>query len=889
MTFLTDVSFRLRALFRRDDMDADLAAELEHHLATQAGLYERAGMAPGEARRRARVDLGGLDYVSEVTRDVRGISIWETTMQDIRYAMRGLLRTPSFTIAAVVALGLGIGSATTVFSMLEAVVLRPLPYRDPQRLVTPWEMNLAKGLQHELMSPVNFVDYRALTSTFSDAAGWWRTEFVLGGDGGIEPIRVNGVEATTNVLDVLGVKPFLGQPFSGDSILRATSPQMLISYRLWRTHFGGDPGVVGEGVRLNGRGFTVIGVMPEGFNFPGKTDLWQGLQWSLAQHNRGAHFWEGIARLAPGVNVERANRDLAALTARLGASFKVTNAGWSARVVRLDHEVSGAFRPALFALLGASGLLLLIACINVANLLLARSTTRRREVALRSAIGASRSRVARLFLTESALLAVAGAILGCAIATVAVRGLLAWSPVAIPRAEDIGVNGWVLLFSTLITAATALAFGLAPSAAAAKTELVDALRDGTRGTAAASRRTRGTLVVVEVALAVTLLAGAGLMMRSVSSLLDADVGVDARSVVTGQVQLPDGAYRDIAKADLFFDRLTAALRSRSEIASVGIGYYLPLDVAYRLPFTLAGAPPLASGAGPTAQFHSVDHGFFGVLRAGVVSGRSFTRNDDAGAVPVVVVNQAFAKQHFPAGDAIGKRFVTDVRVIGPLGERIARGNEHEIVGIVRDVKNTSLREAAEPAVYFSARQFPYRTMHVIMRGRAADEAEAQLAAVLREEVRRLDRGLAVGEVRPLERVLASTIDPPRLIRMLLAVFAALALTLAAVGIYGILTFTVAERRREMSLRIALGAAPRGVLWMVVRQGLVLALVGFALGALGAGLAGQSISAFLYEVTAWDPVTIGGVLLVLLVVAGTACLAPGWHASREDPVRALRAD
>ncbi len=888
MTFLTEVSFRLRALFRRADMDAELAAELEHHLATQAGLYERAGVSPSEARRRARVDLGGLDYVSEVTRDVRGISIWETTMQDIRYAMRGLLRTPSFTIAAVVALGLGIGSATAVFSMLEAVVLKPLPYRDPQRLVTPWETNLAKGLHHELMSPVNFVDYRALTSTFSDAAGWWRTEFVLGGDGGIEPIRVNGVEATTNVLDVLGVKPFIGQPFSGDSILRATSPQMLISYRLWRTHFGGDPGVVGKAVRLNGRGFTVIGVMPDGFNFPGKTDLWQGLMWSLAQHNRGAHFWEGIARLAPGVSVERANRDLAALTARLGGSFKATNDGWSARVVRLDHEVSGAFRPALFALLGASGLLLLIACINVANLLLARSTTRRREVALRSAIGASRSRVARLFLTESALLAVAGAILGCAIAAVAVRGLLAWSPVAIPRAEDIGVNGWVLLFSTLITAATALAFGLAPSAAAAKTELVDALRDGTRGTAAASRRTRGTLVVVEVALAVMLLAGAGLMMRSVSSLLDADVGVDARSVVTGQVQLPDGAYHDIAKADLFFDRLTMALRARPEIGAVGIGYYLPLEVAYRLPFTLAGAPPPAPGAGPTAQFHSVDHGFLGVLRAGVVGGRSFTRNDDAGAVPVVVVNQAFAKQHFPAGDAIGKRLVTDVRVIGPLGERIARGNEHEIVGIVRDVKNTSLREAAEPAVYFSARQFPYRTMHVVMRGRVSDGAEAQLAAVLREEVRRLDRALAVGEVRPLERVLASTIDPPRLIRMLLAVFAALALTLAAVGIYGILTFSVAERRREMSLRIALGAAPSGVLWMVVRQGLVLALVGFALGALGAGLAGQSISAFLYEVTAWDPVTIGGVLLVLLVVAGTACIAPGWRASREDPVRALRA-
>jgi predicted permease len=791
--------------------------------------------------------------------------------------------------AAVVALGLGIGSATAVFSMLEGVVLRPLPYRDPQRLVTLWETKLAKGLHRELMSPVNFVDYRALTGTFSDVAGWWRTEFVLGGDAGIEPVRVNGVEATTNFLDVLGVKPFVGQSFSGDSLLRATSPQMLISHRLWRTHFGADPTLVGKPVHLNGRAFTVIGVMPEGFNFPGNADLWQGLTWVLSQHNRGAHFWEGVARLAPGVTVEHASRDLATLTARLGESFKATNDGWSARVVRLDHEISGAFRPALFALLGASGLLLLIACINVANLLLARSTTRRREVALRSAIGASRSRVARLFLTESALLAVGGATLGGVIAIVAVRGLLAWSPVAIPRAADIGVNSWVLVFSTLITATTVLVFGLAPSAAAARTELVDALRDGTRGTPSASRRTRGTLVVAEVALAVMLLAGAGLMMRSVSSLLDADIGVDTHDVMVGQVQLPHGAYRDIAKADLFYDRLTMALRARPEVAAVGIGYYLPLDVAYRLPFAIVGAAPPAPGAGPTAQFHSVDDGFFAVLRAGLVSGRWFTRMDDASAVPVVVANQAFAKQHFPAGDAIGKRIATGVRSMGPLGERIARGNEHEIVGVVRDVKNTSLRESAEPALYFSARQFPYRRMHVVMRGRASNGTEAQLAAVLREEVRRLDRGLAVGDVRPLERVLASTIDPPRLIRMLLVVFAVLALTLAAVGIYGILSFTVAERRREMSLRIALGAAPAGVLWMVVRQGLVLALVGFVLGAIGAGFAGQSISAFLYGVTAWDPVTIGGVLAVLLVVAGIACLAPAWRASHEDPVRALRAD
>ncbi len=885
MSLVTDLAYRLRAIFRRRDMDAELAAELEHHVATQVAIYERTGMSPGEARRRAAIDLGGYDSVSEATRDVRGISIWETTMQDLRYALRSLLRAPSFTVAAVVALGLGIGSATAVFSMLEAVILRPLPYREPERLVTLWETNLGKGLDHEQMSPVNFVDYRGLTRTFSDAAGWWRTEFVLDGDGGRDPIRVNGIEATTNFLDVLGVKPFVGPGFTGDSILRATSPQLLISHRLWLTRFGGNRSAIGSPLRMNGTTFTVVGVMPPGFTYPGKIDLWQGLTWPLTRHNRGAHFWEGVARLAPGVTPERADRDLAVLSVRLGESFTATNRGWTARVIPLDREIAGAFRPALFALLGASGLLLLIACINVANLLLARNATRQREVALRSALGANRSRVARLFLTESALLAIAGTLLGFAIAYVGVRGLLAWSPVEIPRAEDIGVNRWVLLFSTLITAATALGFGLAPTAASAKTNLVDALRDGARGTASGSRRTRGALVVAEVALAVTLLAGAGLMVRSVSSLLDEDIGADPLGVATGQVQLPY-SYQEWSRVDLFYDRLLDALRSRPEIASAGRSYYLPLDPAYRLPFTVVGAAPSAPGTAPTAQMHSVDDGYFGVLRATIVRGRSFTRADKADAVPVVIVNEAFAAQQFPAGDAIGKRIVSTVRYIGPLGARIVQGDEHEIVGIVRDIRNTSLREATEPALYFSARQFPYRTVHVVMRGRGA---QSQLASVLREEVRRLDPGLAIGAVKPLERILASTIDPPRLIRMLLAVFAALALTLAAVGIYGILTFTVAERRREMSVRIALGADPRGVLLMVMREGLVLALIGFAIGIVGSGIAGRSISAFLYQVTAWDPVTIGGVLAVLLVVAGVACLAPGWRASREDPARALRAD
>jgi putative ABC transport system permease protein len=389
-----------------------------------------------------------------------------------------------------------------------------------------------------------------------------------------------------------------------------------------------------------------------------------------------------------------------------------------------------------------------------------------------------------------------------------------------------------------------------------------------------------------VALAVMLLCGAGVVMRSVADLLDTDIGATPSGVVTAQVQLPSGSYRAYGRVDDFFERLTAALRARPEISDVGRGYYLPVEAAYRMPYVVSGKAAVAAQDAPTAQFHSIDDGYFRALRARMTQGRPFTRLDDSAAVPVAIVNESFARREFPDGNAVGRRLVINVTNVGPLGSRVVPGNEHEIVGVVADVKNTSLREPAEPAIYFSVRQFPYRSMHIVMRGKGD---VAVLGGVLRDEVRRLDPALVVGQPRRMEQVLASEVDPPRLLRLLLSVFATLALSLAAVGIYGILSYSVANRRREVSVRIALGAEPRGVLWMVVREGLALTVAGFAIGLGGVAIAGRSIAGFLYGVSSMDPLTIAGVLVVLVVVAGAACLAPAWRASNEDPAGALRAE
>ena len=877
---------RVAHIFNRGKRDNDLREEMQFHLTMKQRELEAAGFTPEQARDAARRALGNATYSRETSHDVWVAPEIESLWRDIPYALRSLRRTPSFTIAAVLALGLGTGSAAAVFSLLDGVVLRPLPYRDPQRIVMLSEVNHAKNLEHENLSPVNFVDYRGLTSVFDDAAGWWVPQVVLT-DGVNDPVRVPTVETSRNLFRVLGVAPQIGPSFTGDTGLAVNhNLEAVISDRLWRTRYNGDRAIVGKSVRLNGSDHLVVGVMPPGFDFPNGTDIWEGLNWQFAQHSRFAHFVGAIGRLRPGMTLEAANRELARLTTRLGQENPPSNQNWGARAVRLDQEIAGVFRPGLFALLGASAVLLLIACLNVANLLLARATARRREVAVRAAIGASRGRLVRLFFTESLVLAAMGAAVGLVVAVVSVKGLLAWSPIEIPRAGGIGVSAGVFAFAIVIAVATAVVFGLAPALSMSRANLSDALSEGAKGSSAAGGSMRGALVVAEVSLAVVLLCGAALLIRSVGRLMRESTGADATSVITTTVQLPDVAYRDWGRVARFYGSLGDALRAHAGVTAVGVTDRLPLDPGWREPYGLPGVASVSREDAPEAQIISVDDGYFAALRAPIVAGRNFDARDDSSSRPVVVVNETMARRVWPGEPALGKQLLLPWTAIGPLGMRLTKDTAHVVVGVVRDIKNTSLRDQAEPAIYYAQRQFPFRTMHVVVRGRGD---LAPLQAVLREEIRRLDPGLPVPEVKTLERVLRTSIDPSRFVMLLMTAFAVLALTIAAVGIYGILSYTVTRRRREIGIRLALGAEPAMIRRMVLRQGLTMAVIGCVVGVVGAQLGASLLSRFMYETRASDPLTLTTVVTAVIAVALVACAVPGWRASGEDPTRALRAE
>ena len=877
---------RLAHIVTRRQRDAELREEMQFHQTMKQRDLEAAGLRPDEARDASRRAMGNLTYHREASHAVWVPPDVESIWQDIPYAVRSLRRSPSFTIAAVLALGLGTGSAAAVFSMLDGVVLRPLPYREPQRIVMLWEVNHGKNLEQESLSPVNLVDYRNLTGVFEDVAGWWVPQVALT-DGVSDPLRVSAVETSRNLFRLLGVAPQIGPSFSADSGLHVSGNlEAVISHRLWHSRFNGDRSIVGKFARLNGNDHLIVGVMPPGFNFPGETDLWQGLKWNFTGHSRAAHFLGAVGRLRPGVTPETAERELSALASRLARDFPGTNTGWGVRAVRLDREIAGVFRPALFALLAASALLLVIACLNVANLLLARATTRRREVAVRAAIGASRARLLRLFFTESLVLAAMGSVVGLAVAVFSVKALLAWSPIQIPRAADIGLDARVLGFAIVVALMTAIVFGLAPAMTMSRADLNDALREGSKGSAGRRTSMRGALVVAEVSLAVILLCGAALLIRSVGRLLRESTGVDATSVVTATVQLPDAGYRDWLRVARFYSALGESMRVRADVAEVGAANFLPLDPGWRFTFGVPGVIAIGRDDAPEAQLHSVDDGYFAALRAPIVQGRGFEARDDSAGQAVVIVNEALVRHAWPGQDAVGKQLLLPWRGVGPLGRRMTSDTAHVVVGIVRDIKNTSLRESAEPAIYFSQRQFPFRAMQLVVRGRGDITS---LAGALREEIRRLDPGLPAPEVKALDRVLHTSVDPSRFVMLLMSVFAALALTIAAVGIYGILSYAVSRRRREIGIRMALGAEPRTIRRMVVREGLVMAIAGCVVGVAGAQLAARSLTKFMYGIRPSDLSTLAAVVAVVIGVALIACVVPGWRASGEDPTRALGAE
>ncbi|MGH7460311.1 MAG: ADOP family duplicated permease, partial [Longimicrobiales bacterium] len=706
-----EIERRLRGADLSSGSEADVIEELEQHLEDRYRELRQGGVEESEAVRVALEELQGQEPLRLALRNVkqrpdstvalgeqrrRGVSgVW----QDVRYALRMFRKNAGFTAAAMLALGLGAGAATAVFSLLEGVVLRPLPYARPDRLVMLFETNEQKSLDHEPFSPVTMMEYRRLEGAFQDVAGWWRPEVNLVDNAG-DPIRVSTVEASENLFAVLGVNVALGRTFPQDATLHGQEPEVLISDRLWRTRFGADPSVAGRSIRMNGQALIVVGVMPPGFHFPDDTDAWQRLSWDLEQHNRAARFMGVVGRLRPAVSVEQANAEMNGLARRLETEYPRSNQGWKARAIPLRADVAGVFGPGLLALFGAAGLLLLIACINVANLLLARSSARQTEVALRSALGASRLRLLRQFLLESLVLSAGGALVGLLVAVTAVRGFLRWTPIEIPRADEVSVNFAVLGFTALTTIVTAIIFGLAPALLASRVNLQVALKESTRAaTGRAGRMARSVLVVAEVALAVALLAGAGLLIRTINALMHENTGVQPGTAISVDLQLPYNGYPDWPAVERFYSTLLPALRARSPISSVGASNFMPLETGWRMPYRLPGSAPARANEQTLAQYHTVDEGYFQTLGVRLLRGRFFAARDAAGAPGVVVVNESFARLLWPGENPVGNQIHAVRGNVGPLGGSLSENDLHEVIGVVADVKNTSIKMAAEPAIY----------------------------------------------------------------------------------------------------------------------------------------------------------------------------------------------
>jgi predicted permease len=802
---------------------------------------------------------------------------------DLRFAFRQLRRAPAFAAVAIATLGLGTGAATAIFSIVDTVLLQPLPYRQPDQLVAIWETNVEKALPKERLSPVNFMDYRGLESVFADAAGWWRPDVNLA-EPGADPVRVNTIETSGNLFQLLGVGTQLGPGFPHDGPFYARDTIAVISDRLWRQRYNADPQIVGRVLHVNNGQYAITGVMPPRFNFPDNVDIWLRLQWDFQQHSRGAHFVEGIARLKPGVTIEQASRELTTLSGRLGEADPVTNRGWNARPISLLNDMLGYYRAALLVLMGAVSLLLLTACFNVASLLLARATTRAREIAVRAALGASRLRLVRQLFVESLLLAAAGTVTGVAAALLLLKLAVAAMPVPVPRLADTGLDLRLLTFAMLVVAGTALLFGLVPALVLSRAQAAEALKDsGRTATSVRGRRWNRTLVVVEVALASAVLVASALLVRSVTRMIHAPLGVRSAAVVTAVIQLNAAGYPTWEKVEQSYTTLLDSIRRQPGVEGAGVSNFLPLEAGWRVPYRVEGRPPLRVNEDAQAQIVSASSGYFETMGASLIAGRFFTDADHAQSEPIVIINQTLARQAFPNDDAIGKRMQTSAVQIGPLGRNLPGRVPFRVVGVVADIHQAPLAQASEPVIYYSARQFPFRAMTMVIRSR--DMAAA--TGALRRSVHDLDPSLALGDVRTMDDRLMATMAAPRLLMFVLATFAALTATLAMIGVYGLLGCVVNERRRELAIRLALGAQPGALARLVTVQGLTLAIVGIAIGLSGAQLAGGLLKNVLFETRTTDTAAMIAAGGILLVAAALACFGPARRAAHVPAIEGLK--
>ncbi|HEX8775379.1 MAG TPA: ABC transporter permease [Pyrinomonadaceae bacterium] len=805
-----------------------------------------------------------------------------TLLQDMRYGVRMLLKRPGFTLVAVIALALGIGANSAIFSVVNAVLLRPLPFDGQERLITVQTKNLTGSSLSGVLSYLNFADLRDQSQTLEYAAAYSQSAtFLTAGD---EMERLRGVVISADVFPMLGVKPMLGRAYTREEDQKGARKVVVLSYGLWQRRFGSDPNIVGREIPIGSRPALVLGVMPKGFKFPVEpetVEYWQPLVPNLADNDvqrRDAQWLSVVAKRKTGITEQQAQTEINTIASRLEAQYPDTNTGLSFALTPLQEKLVGDLRTALFVMLAAVGCVLLIACANVANLLLARAATRHKEISIRRALGASRWRIVRQLLTESLLLALVGGALGLLLGWWGVDVLMAAIPTDIPLAGEVSLDWRVLGFTAALSVMTGILFGLAPAMQSSKLDLTESLKEGGRGsTEGSGGRLRSVLVVTEIAVSMVLLVGAGLLGQSFMRLLDVSPGFNPQGVVATDVVFVNKKFSEDERKVATLDEILRGAASLPGVEAVGTVDPVPLGgnfVAYS--FNIEGRAPFNPSEAPSADRRTISPDYFRAMSIPIVRGRAFTARDVKDSPRVVIINETFARRFFAGEDPLGKRLLFDDQPGAPA---------REIVGVVGDVRHAGLDVEAGPEFYLPYAQEPATRATLVARTNASDPAS--IIPSLRGMIRQLDKDIPVYNVKTMNELLSESVARRRFNMMLLGTFALVALFLAAIGIYGVMSYSVTQRTHEIGIRIALGAQTRDVLGMVVRQGMTLVLIGVSIGVVAAFSLTRVMRSLLFGVSPTDVITFGVVSVVLAGVALLACLIPARRATRVDPMVALR--
>lgn len=879
------IPLRLRSLFRRKHVDQELDEELQDHVTRKTEEYVAQGLTTEDARRQALLEMGGMEKRKEECRDTRHVSFIQDLLQDLRYGSRVLRKSPGFAVVAVLTLALGIGANTAIFSVVDAVLLKPLRLENPGALAIVWERLPKYGVERNTVAPWNFLEWQDQNQVFSGLSAFLDQGVNLTGAGQPEQVSVEKVSA--NFFSVLGVRPMLGRAFAADENEEGKNNVVVLGYALWKSKYGGDSDIVGKILQLNGQSNAVVGVMGPDFDwyiseFSGtgqRPQLWVplGITSVWRDRNKVGRFLRVVARVKPGLSLAQAQTQMNLLAADMAARYPRENTGWGAALVPLRDELSGSFRPALLILLGAVGLVLLIACANLSSLLLSRASGRKREFAIRAALGASRSRIARQLLAESVLLAFIGGALGTFVAVWAMRALLHSAPASLLDFTEVGINWRILVFSAGVMLLAGLSAGFVPSFVASRGEAASALPEGGR-TSSVGRKSllvRSVFVVAEISLALVLLAGSSLLIQSLFKLINVDAGFQTSHLLTFQISLPGTKYNDEACA-AFFTALLEKIRALPGAVAASADVTPPFSgVGAGTDFSIVGEPPLPPGEAHGTAVRVVEPDYFRTMSIPLLSGRTFSAIEFERQSNVVIVGKALVDKYFPGKNPIGQKVIIDMK-----DENLP----DEIIGVVGNVHLSDLASAPFPVAYWPYPEMHYSTMSIVVR---TATPPMSLVSPIREILAQIDKDQPMAKVATMNELVGDSVARSRFTTLLISCFAALALTLACIGIYGVTASSVAQRTHEIGIRVALGAQRSVILRLVLGQGARLAALGLAIG-VGSGLAlARLLTTLLFGVSAGDPLTFLAVAALLAFVALVACYVPARRAMRVDPMVALR--